>query len=266
MKLTFNKFGFGLHSLVILHGLLGSKNNWNTVAKILAREHTVFVPDLRNHGDSPHGKHSIEAMTADVLDMLQDENIENAVVIGHSMGGLVAMKLAVDYPNRLRGLVVVDIAPTVSLNGLDTILDAMVNVNLRLAHRREDVDEQLKNQITSRTTRQFLLQNLKRQEDGRFHWRCNLTELQRFVQQNDTFTMAPEEKYLGPTLFIGGGKSAHQIGTKERLIRQHFPKTKIHTIQEAGHWVHFEAQQDFINEVSWFMKAVISTPPAFKKS
>ena len=266
MKLTFNKFGSGLQSLVILHGLLGSKNNWNTVAKILAREHTVFVPDLRNHGNSPHGKHSIEAMTDDILEMLQNENIENPVVLGHSMGGFVAMKLAVAYPNRLRGLVVVDIAPTVSLHGLDTILEAMVNVDLRLAHRREDVDDQLKNHITSKATRQFLLQNLKRQADGRFHWRCNLPELQKFVQQSNTFTLAPEEKYPGPTLFIAGGKSAHQIGAKEHPIRQHFLTAEIHTIQGAGHWVHFEAQQDFVNEVNWFMKAVNPTPPAFKKN
>jgi len=259
MKLVFNTYGSGRPNLLILHGLLGAAKNWHTTAKALAQTCTVYVPDLRNHGRSPHGTHTVDTMTSDIVQFIQDETLGQPVIVGHSMGGLVAMKLAAHFPNRLSALIVVDIAPRTDLKGLDSILDAMVSVDLQVVQRREDADRQLGRFVASRLTRQFLLQNLRRNEDGSFEWSCNLTELHAFVNRENGFRLDDTERYSGPTLFVGGGQSPHNLPTKKALIKHHFPNAELSMIEKAGHWLHFEAADEFRNIVRDFLRGIAAT-------
>lgn len=252
MKLIFQKYGEQGPGMLILHGLLGSAQNWTTVARHLAQSHTVYVPDLRNHGNSPHGAHTFEGMVDDILQLMRDEDIRKPLLIGHSMGGLVGMTLATFYPNRLQGLVVVDIAPVPNLNRLQGIIEAMVRLDLSTITSRADADARLAQTIASKTVRQFLLTNLKREENGSYRWKCNLAELHRFVSGSERFELPQGAKYAGQTLFIAGGKSDHRVWTQEELIRQHFPAARLKIIPHAGHWIHFEAREDFLRLVNEF--------------
>lgn len=256
MKLNVQRYGDSGSHLTILHGLLGSARNWHRVARELSRDFQMLIPDLRNHGDSPHGKHNIAAMRDDVLELLDREQIEQTTLIGHSMGGLAAMAFAVTHPERLKALIVVDIAPVARLDGLSYIFDALQNLDLTRVDRREDAEEQLSEEIPNPGVRQFLLQNLKRQEDGSYAWRCNLTELADFSKNEQRFQLNKDDRYAGPALFIGGGASEHRIWEHENVIAHHFPNYQLEVLNGVGHWVHFEAMGEFVELVTHFINKV----------
>jgi esterase len=258
MKLNYRTSGSKAPALVILHGLLGSLQNWHSVAQRLSQTHRIVFPDLRNHGDSPHGVHRIELMVQDVIELLNHEESEQVFVIGHSMGGMVAMSMATRAPERLHGLVIVDIAPQIRMSDMDEIFEPLLNLDLSQLQRRDQATEALAPDIKSPAVRQFLLQNLKRLDSGQFGWRCNLAELQRFVKDGRRFELAAEAHYDGPTLFIAGGTSEYRIWERENAIRQHFPKAGLVVVPKAGHWVHFEAMEEFIDIVDEFVKSAYS--------
>jgi pimeloyl-ACP methyl ester carboxylesterase len=254
MKLHYRKYGKGTDYLIILHGLLGSSQNWHRVARALSDQFNIIVPELRNHGESPHGKHSFDLMRGDLFELLNHQQIDKPILLGHSMGGLVAMLFAFSYPERLRALIVVDIAPETHLTGMNYIFRALQNVDLTIVNRREDAEQQLAASIENQTIRQFLLQNLKRQDDGSYTWRCNLPELHRFIQNPERFKIRETDRYPGPVLFVGGGRSDYQLVEKENLIRQHFQNYQLIMIPNAGHWVHFQAMPEFVEVLNTFMK------------
>ncbi|NIR50684.1 alpha/beta fold hydrolase [candidate division KSB1 bacterium] len=256
MKLYHREYGHGQTKLVILHGILGSSRNWHTVAGELSQHFHVIVPDLRNHGRSPHTKHSIQLMQADVLELLDRLELKPTFLLGHSMGGLVAMKFAFHHPKRLNALIVEDIAPVAFLNTMDDVFDAMKSVELAKVKRREDADDQLLERVKEPSVRQFLLQNLKRQKDGTYDWQCNLPELHRFVQAEERFEPAANEKFTGPTLFVGGERSEHRIDEHQNVISRHLPNSERRTIANAGHWVHVDAIDEFVQTVTGFVKKI----------
>lgn len=253
MKLNYRTYGVGPLKLVILHGLLGSSQNWHTAASKLSESFLVIVPDLRNHGESPHGAHSIDLMQKDLLDLLDELNLAKACLLGHSMGGLVAMQFALTNAHRLQALIVEDIAPGAQMKSMAGIFNALNAIDLTKVSRRQDADEQLSKSLSSPLLRQFLLQNLKRQDDGTFGWRCNLPELHRFVQKDAPLTFDPRAHFAGPTLFIAGELSAHRIAALQERISRPFPNHQLVTIANAGHWVHFDAMPQFVQTVTEFI-------------
>ncbi len=130
MKLNIKKYGTDGPAVLILHGLLGSSQNWHSAATKLSENFQILVPDQRNHGDSPHGDHAIERLSEDALNLLDQHNIDKAVLIGHSMGGLAAMLFAFKNPERLKGLIAVDIAPIAQLDRMDWVFEALAAVDL----------------------------------------------------------------------------------------------------------------------------------------
>ncbi len=253
MRLKYHKFGAAGPELIVLHGLLGSSQNWRSTARMLADHARVIVPDLRNHGDSPHGEHRFDLITEDILELFDGAEIGRAFLLGHSMGGLAVMNFAFAHPQRLRGIIIVDIAPGAPMSDMSDIFQALLNLDLPKLQSREEADRQMASTIKSAGVRQFLLQNLKRQRDGGFHWRCNLPELKRFIQDRERFKIEDHQKYEGRTLFVAGGRSEYRVWEKEEAIRQHFPAAQLAVIPEAGHWVHFEAMSEFVNVVANFI-------------
>ncbi|TDI93469.1 MAG: alpha/beta fold hydrolase [Caldithrix sp.] len=253
MKLNIKKYGTDGPAVLVLHGLLGSSQNWHSAATKLSKKFQILVPDQRNHGDSPHGTHTIQRLSEDALNLLDQQNIDKIFLIGHSMGGLAAMSFSFKNPQRLKGLIVVDIAPVSQMDRMDWIFEALAAVDLSAVKQRQHAEEQLAINISSPLVRQFLLQNLKRQEDGTYAWRCNLPELHIFIQKDTGFELKESDQYEGPTLFIGGGRSEHRIAEKEELIARHFPDYQLTMIPNAGHWVHFEAMEEFITTVTDFI-------------
>ncbi|HEX9654188.1 MAG TPA: alpha/beta fold hydrolase [bacterium] len=251
--MKYRQYGSGPAQLIILHGLLGSSQNWHSVAQRLAEDLPTLVPDLRNHGDSPHGEHSLDLISHDIYELLESEQLDSAFLLGHSMGGLSTMLFAFSHPERVRGLVVVDIAPDVAIPEMRTIFQALLNLDLARLRSREEADRLLQASIKSSTVRQFLLQNLKRHDDGRFTWRCNLRELSRFTEGRQQFKIAVQQTYGGPSLFIAGGRSDYRIWEKEQIIEQHFSLSKLVVFPNAGHWVHFDAMADFVKTVREFL-------------
>ncbi|MFQ5603518.1 MAG: alpha/beta fold hydrolase [bacterium] len=254
MKLKIRQYGNGGQTLVILHGLLGSSKNWHGTGAALGTHFNVIVPDLRNHGESPHAEHSIEAMREDLEEFFDELQLDKPFLLGHSMGGLSAMSFAVTNETRIRGLIVVDISPQVDLTRMAWIFEALQRVDLNKITNRQEANRQLSAAITADSVRQFLLQNLQRQENGAHRWRCNLPALFEFITANEPFKLPPLSRYSGPTLFIGGEQSEHKIANKVEVIAQHFPNYQLVMFPNTGHWVHYEAMNAFVKRVVCFIR------------
>jgi len=255
INLAFREYGNGSKTLIILHGLLGSSQNWQRAAKVFAEKYRVLVVDLRNHGDSPHTPtHSIAGMRDDVKDFFAHHGIEKACVLGHSMGGVVAMEFAFHHPEHLFGLIIEDVAPRAYPSDAGEILQTLAEIDLSGISSRNQVDEQLAKKINSPVTRQFLLTNLIRNENNSFSWRVNLSALLNFRREIATYAPPPQARYDGETLFIGGDKSAYRIDQNRDLILQHFPNSRLTMIPNAGHWLHFEALEAFTDTVMRFIE------------
>ncbi len=239
MHLYHKTFGQG-HPLIILHGLLGSSDNWQTLGKKLAEDYMVYLVDLRNHGRSPDmDTHSYPEMVEDLRAFLEENWIHEAHVLGHSMGGKVAMQLALTYPDLVDKLVVVDIAPRAYEPGHEIIFKALKAVDIDTLTSRGEAEEAMEPFIPQKGVRQFLLKSLKRTDDG-FAWKMNLKVLDRDYE-NIIQAVESKDPFPGPTLFVAGGKSDYLTESDEPMIRELFPKARIEVIPGAGHWVHAEA-------------------------
>jgi pimeloyl-ACP methyl ester carboxylesterase len=232
--------------LVILHGLFGSGRNWSTIAnRLAARGWRVITPDLRNHGASAwHNAMDYPAMAADIRASLDEAaGGQPAVLVGHSMGGKAAMRLALESPERVRALVVVDVAPVAYRHGLEGYAQAMLDMPLADVRRRADADAMLADTIPEPGIRAFLLQNLELpgRDGGTARWRLNLRAL---IDGMADITGWPDPpagaRYNGPTLFLAGGASDYVRPAHQESIRALFPAARVETIASAGHWVHAE--------------------------
>lgn len=236
----------GRPPIVLLHGLFGAKSNWGSVARHLDATYRVVVPDLRNHGQSPHHpEHSYAAMVADVLQLLDAMAIERAAFVGHSMGGKVAMHLALTHPGRVERLAVVDMAPVDYGHNFDQVLAGFRAVDLNSIQKRADADRRMAEHVTADGVRAFLLQNLVKGTDG-WAWRLNLealdaaqTDITGFPQQ------ATAAVYPGPTHFIFGEQSDYVQPAHDGVIRRFFPNAKMCAVANAGHWVYADKPQGF---------------------
>jgi len=232
--------------IVILHGLFGSSDNWRGIAKQLSYSARVITVDLRNHGASPHSdKISYQLMADDLVELLDDLGLNKINLIGHSVGGKVAMEFSQHYAERLDKLLVVDIAPKVYIGEHGSIFKTLLDLDLSTVTRRSELDAQLAESIPSKAVRYFLLMNVIT-ENKTLKWRINLTAL----ADNYPFLLeavCENIEVLTPTLFVRGGRSNYIKQSDEALIKRTFPQSKIATIEQAGHWVHSDEADVFLD-------------------
>jgi len=251
MKLHYRKSGAG-RPLIILHGLLGSSDNWFSLAKVFAESFEVYLVDQRNHGQSPHSEDfNYPLMVADLYEFIQAHNLQQPIIIGHSMGGKTAMNFAVKYPDLLSQLIVVDIVPKAYPVHHDHILDGLHAIDITTLTSRTEADTQLSNHVTEPDVRQFLLKNLYRTSDSKFAWRVNLTALDAHIEEIGA-GMQYEGTYTGPTLFIKGARSNYYADGDEQTIKAIFPNAEIVTLN-TGHWVQAEKPVEFSAAVLEFL-------------
>lgn len=255
VDLSFSAAGGG-GPLVILHGLFGSKRNWASIAAKLATHHRVFTVDLRNHGESPWAdRHDYPALADDVAALIRGHVGRSATVLGHSMGGKVAMMLALASPELVERLVVVDIAPARSQGDSLVVLRAMKAVPLEACANRADVENMLDVDIPDRAVRGFVAQNVRMAPEG-LSWRVNLDALERHADDILGFPEIPAGRHFNkPTLFIAGARADYIRPEHQADIRRLFPLATIETIENAGHWVHADAPEAFLAAVTRFTTA-----------
>ncbi|KAF2360910.1 Alpha/beta hydrolase fold-1 [Trinorchestia longiramus] len=261
--LSFEKYPGNTSSpIVILHGLLGNRNNWKSTAKALAQKtsRTVYTVDARNHGESPHTPTmTYPLMGHDLIAFMKREALPSACVIGHSMGGRTAMAAALIAPEVVSELLVLDISPfgvSETISTLPRFVEMMRRIQLpselSLPQARKIVDEMLQPVVLELGVRQFLLTNLYKADGGEFKWRANLDAISLcFNPHICTFPLDElPGLYEGPTTFIGGALSDYIKRSDHRAIKQVFPRAEFHYLQGAGHWLHADKPKEFLSLVS----------------
>ncbi len=257
MKLFFRKTGEG-KPIIILHGVFGSSDNWYSISKNIAEKgFAVYALDARNHGQSPRSEDfSYEWMAEDLHEFIQDHQLHDAIIIGHSMGGKTVMHFAMKYPALFSKLVVVDIAPKFYPAHHSHIIQGLAAIELDNLQNRNAAETTLALYVANPAERQFLLKNLYRNESGKFDWRINLPVLSREIYQiggDFTDTKIVEK----PVLFIRGSESGYIFDEDIPAIQEIFPLAKVLTIEGAGHWVQAEKPDDFIQAVLQFVNETI---------
>lgn len=263
MELYYRKDGSGA-PLIIVHGLYGSSDNWLNIGKRLAKRHTVYMVDQRNHGRSPFStEHTFDAMKSDLLEFFEKHKIEKATLLGHSMGGKTAIWFAADYPEKVEKLVIADIAPKDYMQLKEdsqfylhqNILLAMQGIDFKEIKIRNDVEDRLAEKIDDQRIRQFLLKNVaKDKKTKQYKWRVNvevlydnLDEIVSGVNKSWLDDRMPITSY--PVIFIRGMKSRYILPEDEKLIKEIYPEASIVDIPDAGHWLHAEQPQKFMKAV-----------------
>lgn len=239
--------GPGLPPLVIVHGLLGSSRNWQTVARDLTTRYDVYLIDLRNHGGSPWTDGmDYPDMAADIAGWLDERGFDRVHLVGHSMGGKTAMRFALDHPERLRSLTIVDIAPRDYEYHHRSEFAAMLALDLSTITDRREADTALSAGVPEWAMRQFLLTNLGRRADGSFGWEINLPVLAARLPSISSNPMGPGEVYAGRTAFVVGGKSTFvRPEDRDEIIRR-FPGARILDMPESGHNPHIDDKNGFV--------------------
>jgi pimeloyl-ACP methyl ester carboxylesterase len=252
MELYFREFGQG-SPVIILHGLFGFSDNWQTIAKGLAANHLVVTPDLRNHGRSPHvPTHSYPEMAEDLKEFMEARWMFSAALVGHSMGGKVAMQLALSHPDMAERLVVVDMAPGRAEDNHSSIFDALLGMDLSKMKTRQEAETYLSERIPEVGTRQFLLKNITREDDGTFTWKMNLPVLWKYFDD----ILAPvqgDQPFDKPTLFVRGSRSDYIKDADLPLIKTLFPQAELVTVEGAGHWVHADKPSELMAILKEFL-------------
>lgn len=239
--------------LLVIHGLFGMLDNWATLGNLWAEERAVHLLDLRNHGKSFHAKvMDLPSMAEDILVYMDAQGITKADVIGHSLGGKVAMTFALKYPEKVDKLVVVDIAPKPYPAHHNAIFYALNSVPQGQLENRAEAEAILRQSIKEESVVQFLAKSLYRKEDKKLYFRFNLPviikEYQNFIGKDMDSGI-----FRGKTLFIGGGNSDYILPEDQNIIGKYFPDHRILYIRNAGHWVHAENPKDFFQAIEHFL-------------
>ena len=251
MQLNFKKTGSG-PPLVILHGLFGSLDNWFSIAKELVEHYTLYLVDQRNHGDSPHSNEwNYGVMVEDLRELLDAEGLDSVYLMGHSMGGKTVMNFAVTYPERVRKLIVGDIAPRYYPIHHQVILEGLNALDLSQLQSRKEADEQLAAFIPELGIRQFLLKSLGRDTNG-FAWKVNLSVITQHIEEVGK-ALDEGTVFEGPTLFLGGANSSYIQEKDLSDMKRHFPNCTWISIPNAGHWLHAEQPQAVVAEMLKFL-------------
>ena len=242
MNLNHKIIGSG-DPLVVLHGLFGMLDNWQSLGKRFGESRMAILLDQRNHGKSPHAPAvDYPTLAEDLSEFLESNWIHQADVLGHSMGGKTAMQFALSYPDKVNRLIVVDMGVGASARGHDVIFAAMDSIPLDEDLRREEIDELLARKIPQRGVRLFLMKNLRRKKTGGYAWKMNLPALQAGYE--DILAAIDGEPFTKPTLFIRGERSNYIMDDDWPGIQQLFPNAELATVKGAGHWVHAEAPDE----------------------
>ncbi|WP_286232860.1 alpha/beta fold hydrolase [Thalassotalea sediminis] len=239
--------------LILIHGLLGSLENLNMVAKPLSLQYKVTNVDVRNHGASPHiDDMNYESLAKDIIDTMDALDITQASILGHSMGGKIAMQVALQYPHRINKLIIADIAPVAYPPHHEKIFAGLNAIELDNIANRKEADATLSAYVPEPGIRQFLLRNLTKQRDH-FIFKCNLAFLtHRYAQIMAAYQ--GNEQFSGQTLFIKGGESQYITSDHRETINRLFPNAKAKIIQGAGHWLHAEKTTAFNKIVGDFLE------------
>ncbi|MBM3418528.1 MAG: alpha/beta fold hydrolase [Bacteroidetes bacterium] len=250
MKLFFREFGKG-KPLLILHGLFGFSDNWVTHAKRLANYYRVILVDLRNHGHSPwSSEFSYELMAEDVEELVNQLELSNVILLGHSMGGKVAMRYAQLFPERLDKLVVVDMGVKEYPPHHQQILLAINSLELSEIKARREAEKHFLNYLADKGIIHFLLKNLYWREKGILDWRMNYRVLE--IAMPEILSEIPFCESWVPTLFIRGELSDYILDEDIGKLESYFLDSCLVIIPRAGHWVHSDQQEIFLNEVLSF--------------
>jgi pimeloyl-ACP methyl ester carboxylesterase len=254
MELNFKSFGSG-PALIILHGLFGSLDNWQGLAKQYAEHFSVFIVDQRNHGKSPHtdSRFTYGQLAADLREFMEQQGMYTASIIGHSMGGKTAMQFAVEHEYMVEKLVVADMGIAPNGHRHQDIIDTLVAFPFDAIQERKLADEWLATRIPDFGVRQFLLKNLDRRADKGFEWKFNLEVLHRDYAHILEGIASPQAIDV-PTLFIRGGKSDYVLDADFDAIRKVFSHASFDTIAGAGHWLHAEQPQAFFEKTIAFLR------------
>jgi esterase len=245
MELFYREMGEG-QPLVILHGLFGFSDNWQTQAKKFSDYYRVILVDLRNHGHSPWSDaFSYALMVEDLKSLFDALNLTDVILLGHSMGGKVAMHFAQKYEDRLNKLIVVDMGVKSYPLHHEHILKAFHEIDLSKLSARSEAEAILKQFIDSDGVRQFLLKNLYWMEKGKLSWRVNFPVLER--EMSEILSSLPEKEILTSTLFIRGELSNYILDSDIPILESYFPDSQLISVENAGHWVHAEAPEAFVD-------------------
>lgn len=238
-----------------MHGMFGSLSNLGVIGRVLADNYKVVAVDLRNHGESSHSlEMNYPCMANDVIELMDDLAIRKATLLGHSMGGKIAMQVALNHPNRVNKLIVVDIAPvTYKPDRHGSVLEGLQALSKTRPASRKQADQLLSTYVEENSVRAFLLKNLVKEEDGRFSLRLYMEGI--IGNYYDTLTLAPTGKpFSGPTLFIKGADSAYIQDKHCDEVLRLFPKVQLKVIANTGHWLHAEKPDTFNKIVLDFLE------------
>ena len=254
MKLNYKIYGTG-DPVIIMHGLFGSGDNWRTVARMMESQYQCIVVDMRNHGRSPHDPEmNFRVMTGDILELMNDLNLANATLLGHSMGGKVAMQFALMYPMKVDKLIVVDIAPKHYPPHHDLAIEAIEAIQPENLKERQEAEDILASFLgNDQSTIQFLMKNLSRRSEGGFEWKANMPVIiDAYIHLMED--VIPSTPFMGPVLFVRGENSRYILDEDFPHIRNLFPNSALVTIPGAGHWIHADAPDSFTGSVMDFLK------------
>lgn len=252
MNLFYRTTGEG-SPLIILHGLFGSSDNWLTLGKKFGEFRTVYLVDQRNHGASAHDdEFTYDQMVEDLVIFLKQHDIIKPDILGHSMGGKVAMLFATKYPDLINKLIVVDIAPKFYPVHHNVILEGLKAIPVETLEKRSEADDILAKYVEYPGVRQFLLKNLKRTDTG-FEWKMNLDVIYEHIA-NVGNGLEDDETFNHPTLFIRGSLSDYILDEDIPDLNAHFPNNELITIEGASHWVHVEKPDPLTDAVEKFLK------------
>lgn len=262
-NLHYSQMGDG-EPLIILHGLYGSGSNWHTIGKVLGRFFTVYMPDQRNHGSSFHDPElNYTVLSNDLEEFMDILRISKACLLGHSMGGKTVMKFALEHPERVRKLVVIDIAlrsymkefrnnPSMQSAVHYKIVSALASLDIDFSETREEVDKQMARSLPQKDVRQFLLKNLKRDDAGKFYWGLNIKAIkENLLHVLDEISM-PDQPFPGPVMVVSGKRSGYINDKDKEDFRAAFPAAQIEEI-DSGHWVHAEQPDQLLDLLMKFL-------------
>lgn len=239
--------------LIILHGLFGESKNWSSIAKELSSNFEVHVLDQRNHGNSfHHPEHNYIALANDVYNYINEYSLKNYAIMGHSMGGKVAMQFGLMYPNNLKNLIIVDIAPKEYKNEHGVIFEGLKQVLLQSNSRKEAYNI-LMNYVNDNTIVNFLLKGFFMSQDNTPKFKFNIHALEKNIKYL-LGSLKKHNNFNGMTYFLSGSRSDYIQQSDIQDISQLFPRNEIIQINNAGHWIHFDAKEQFLDTVKTILK------------
>ena len=261
MQLHFRKFGEGC-PLLILHGLYGSGDNWLSIGKAMEPYFSIYLIDQRNHGNSLHSdEHNYNVLASDLEQFIKEHKLNKVCIIGHSMGGKVAMNFTLNNPEKVQKLVVIDIAmrsysesennfPQMTIH--KKIISGLAALDIEFAETREEIDKQLARYISQKKVRQFLLKNIKRNKSGEFYWGLNINALKSNLHLLLDRIESNNRSFLGPVLIISGKNSGYIQQEDYNEFQRVFPNAEFAEFN-AGHWIHAEQPDKLIDKLLEFL-------------